>query len=177
VLRTLPLKNWIVVLILAGSLVTTLLAALQKENAASPIVSITSISRAPSASILFSTGTKVLPAIAKFESPEFVYARIFFGEQVFGKNKLEARWITPAGYLQEFTQVPLDFGSQGGNEAYLWLQFHDDSSGGGVTWTTQSGERTTTGFNGAWTLQTFLNGQPLVCSTFSVSGMPSTPSN
>jgi hypothetical protein len=125
----------------------------------------------PAVTVHFSSSAFGSVDAVSYRSPEFIYARLHFSAPQYGKNKLEGRWMTPAGYPQEFTSVPIDFGNQARRDAYLWLRFNGGNSGGGLSPLTLSNDRSASDFNGVWTLQTFWNGQPLRNSTFSVSGM------
>jgi len=146
------------------------MAAWRKKNAQLTLPVPVS-THAPSIVVYFSTGAEISQTVSEFQSPEFIYARLIFSDRMYGKNTLEGRWVTPGRHPQEFTRVPLDFGVQGGAEAYLWLRFHDSSSGGGLLPLTQPDEQINQDFNGEWKLQIFWNEKFLMCSTFSVSGM------
>ncbi len=169
-LRTLPLKTWIIVVFLGASLVGSVMAAWRKKSAQlTPSVAVST--HVPAVAVYFSTAAEISQTVSQFQAPEFIYARLVFSDRVYGKNTLEGRWVAPGGGPQEFTRVPLDFGARGGSEAYLWLRFHDNSSGGGLLLLTPADEQVKRDFNGAWTLQTLWNGQFLANSTFSISGM------
>ena len=96
-----------------------------------------------------------------------VSAKVLLNLPIQGKHLVEAHWIRPDGFEQEYTSLRLDFGEGGAQSLILWMQFHENSKLSNFEGFSEE-LNLKNKFMGNWRLEAKLDGFDMAPATFTV---------